>query len=208
VAVVAAAVAAAAAAVVRPCFLPMHFDLSSRLKGAKHIKHTRRAAGDPCETQWVTRTAAAARTWTGTRAATVVERSWFWVKKTGSKHCRGAPAACNAARTARCRCCHCCRRCYVFPVPLPGCCVAAVAVASKAAKNILGARPGRALLSHAWRLGRAAAGADGPGYRAPRLRLSSCVGQRYFDLARCFCSCLFVLCLLKVSPFGFQEKRQ
>ena len=130
----------------------------------------------PLRPQWVTRTAAAARTWTGTRAVTVAERSWFWVKKTGSKHCRGAPAACNAARTARCRCCHCCRRCYVFPVPLPGCCAAAVAVASKAAKNILGARPGRALLSHAWRLGRAAAGADGPGYRAPRLRLSSCVG--------------------------------
>ena len=49
VAVVAAAAAAAAAAVVRPCFLPVHFDLSSGLKGAKHIKHTRRAAGDPCE---------------------------------------------------------------------------------------------------------------------------------------------------------------
>jgi hypothetical protein len=27
----------------------------------------------------------AARTWTGTRAATVAERPWFWVKKTGSK---------------------------------------------------------------------------------------------------------------------------
>ena len=36
--------AAAAAAPMRPCFLPVHCELSSGLKGAKHIKHTRRAA--------------------------------------------------------------------------------------------------------------------------------------------------------------------
>ena len=60
VVVVAAAAAAAVAAAVHPRFLPVHCELSSGLKGAKHIKHTRRAAGDPCETQWVTRTAAAA----------------------------------------------------------------------------------------------------------------------------------------------------
>ena len=43
-AAVAAAAAAPAAAAVRPCFLPVHCELSSGLKGAKHIKHTRRAA--------------------------------------------------------------------------------------------------------------------------------------------------------------------
>jgi hypothetical protein len=51
----------------------------------------RRRAGDPCETQWVIRMAAAARTWTGTRAATVAKRPWFWVKKTRSRRRLGAP---------------------------------------------------------------------------------------------------------------------
>ena len=40
----AAAAAAPAAAAVRPCFLPVHCELSSGLKGTKHTKHTRRAA--------------------------------------------------------------------------------------------------------------------------------------------------------------------
>ena len=32
-----------------PLLFAVHFDLSSGLKGAKHIKHTRRAAGDPAK---------------------------------------------------------------------------------------------------------------------------------------------------------------
>ena len=46
---VAAVAAVAAAAIVCLCFLPVHCRLASGSKGVKHIKHTRRAAGDPIE---------------------------------------------------------------------------------------------------------------------------------------------------------------
>jgi hypothetical protein len=48
-AVAVAVATVAAAAIVCLCFLPVHCRLASGSKGVKHIKHTRRAAGDPIE---------------------------------------------------------------------------------------------------------------------------------------------------------------
>ena len=78
-----------------------------------------------------------------------------------------------------------------FPAPLAGCCSAAVA--SGAAKKILGAQPGRApLLSDALWLGMGS-----PGYRAT-VRRASGVGRRYLRVP-----VLLPFCSLKAPRFGF-----
>ena len=146
VAVVAAMAAAMeAAAAMRPCFLLVYRGLASGFKGAKRIKHTRRA-GDPAKNQWVTRTAAAAAS---------VERPLFWSKKAGSRRRRGAPAA----RRACCRSWYCCRRscrhCFYGFSRTPSGLLRGGGGEWGFKKNILGAWPGRApLLNYTWRLGR------------------------------------------------------
>ena len=197
VAAMAAATAMEVAAAIQPCFLPVRRGLPSGFKGAKRIKHTRRA-GDSCEDPVGDSNGGSGGG--GGEAVVLVKEGRVEASPRGARSEKSVlplllllllllplllpplplllllllllPAV-------------------GFPAPLADFCVAAAA--SGASKKISSALGQAARRCSATRCGWG--GSRGwrrrpelPGYRAPLLRICSCVGQRYFFLEIMFLS--------------------
>ena len=193
-ATVAVVAAMEAAAAMQPCFLPVRRGLTSGFKGAKRIKHTRRA-GDSCEEPVGDSNSSSGGG--GGEAVVLVKECRVEASPWGARSEKSVlpllvllplllpplpllllllllllPAV-------------------GFPAPLADFCAAAVA--SGAAKKITSALGQAARRCSATRCGWG--GSRGwrrrpelPGNRAPLLRICSCVGQRYFFLEVTFLS--------------------
>jgi hypothetical protein len=194
VAAMAAATAMEVAAAMQPCFLPVRRGLTSGFKGAKHIKHTRRA-GDSCDDPVGDSNGGSGGG--GGEAVVLVKEGRVEASPRGARSEKSVlplllllplplllvpplPLLLLLLLPA-----------VDFPAPLAEFCAAAAA--SGAAKKISSALGQAARRCSATRCGWG--GSRGrrrrpelPGYRAPLLRICSCIGQIYFFLEILFLS--------------------
>ena len=192
VAAMAAATAMEVAAAMQPCFLPVRRGLTSGFKGAKRIKHTRRAS-DTCEDPAGDSNGGSGGG--GGEAVVLAKEGRVEASPRGARSEKSVlpllPLLLPLLLPPLLMVLLLVLPAVGFPAPLADFCAAAVA--SGAAKKITSALGQAARRCSATRCGWG--GSRGwrrrpelPGYRAPLLRICSCVGQRYFFLEIMFLS--------------------